>query len=106
MPRLNMNARVPVCGQISQYNVSQRQGLRNVGVILDKSVMLQGFRIGSHLARRDQALDELMDWFRAGRSNYRETVAEGLEAAPAALVNMLSGGNIGKQVVRLAAAAE
>jgi NADPH-dependent curcumin reductase CurA len=45
-----------------------------------------------------------MDWFRAGRLRYRETVAEGIEAAPAALVNMLSGGNVGKQVVRLAAA--
>ena len=106
LPRLNMNARVPVCGQISQYNAAERQGLRNVGVILDKSVKLQGFRIGNHLARRDQALDELMDWFRAGRLKFRETVAEGFEAAPAALVNMLSGGNIGKQVVRLAAAAE
>ena len=68
--------------------------------------MLRGFRIGSHLARRDQALDELMDWFRAGRLKFRETIAEGLESAPAALINMLSGGNIGKQVVRLAAAAE
>ena len=106
LPRLNMNARVPICGQISQYNAAERQGLRSVDVILDKCVMLQGFRIGNHLARRDQALDELMDWFRAGRLKFRETVAEGLEAAPAALVNMLSGGNIGKQVVRLAAAAE
>jgi len=109
MPRLNMNARVPVCGQISQYNAGERpgdrQGLRNAGAILDKCVMLQGFRVGSHLARRDEALDELMDWFRAGRLKFRETVAEGFDAAPAALVNMLSGGNIGKQVVRLAAAA-
>jgi NADPH-dependent curcumin reductase CurA len=47
-----------------------------------------------------------MDWLRAGRLKFRETVAEGLEAAPAALVNMLYGGNIGKQVVRLAAAAK
>jgi len=31
--------------------------------------MLRGFRIGSHFARRDQALDELMDWFRAAGSN-------------------------------------
>jgi NADPH-dependent curcumin reductase CurA len=109
MTRLNMNARVPVCGQISKYNADpaeSRQGLRNVHVILDKCVTLRGFRIGSHLARRDQALEELMGWFRAGRLRYRETVAERFEAAPAALVNMLSGGNIGKQVVRLAAATE
>jgi NADPH-dependent curcumin reductase CurA len=105
LPHLNMNARVPVCGQISRYNAEEHHGLRNAGVVLDKCVKLQGFRIGNHLARRDQALDQLMDWFRAGRLQFRETVAEGFEAAPAALVNMLSGGNIGKQVVRLAAAA-
>ena len=104
LAHLNQNARVPICGQISQYNASQSQGLANVGVLLDKCVMLQGFRISNHLARRDQALDELMAWHRAGRLRYRETVAEGLEAAPAALFNMLSGGNLGKQVVRLAAA--
>jgi NADPH-dependent curcumin reductase CurA len=105
LPHLNMNARVPVCGQISRYNAEEHHGLRNAGVVLDKCVKLQGFRIGNHLARRDQALDQLMDWCRAGRLQFRETVAEGFEAAPAALVNMLSGGNIGKQVVRLAAAA-
>jgi len=106
MPHLKANARVPICGQISQYNSRERQGLRNVGVILDKCVKLQGFRIGNHQARRDQALGELMAWYRAGRLKWRETVAEGFEQAPAALINMLSGGNIGKQLVRLRAAAE
>ena len=98
---LSQNARVPVCGQISQYNTSERQALRNFGVLLDKCVMIQGFRIGNHLARRDEALVELMDWHRAGRVRCRETVADGIENAPAAFINMLSGGNIGKQVVRL-----
>jgi len=106
MPHLSANARVPICGQISQYNSRERQGLRNVGVILDKCVRLQGFRIGNHLVRRDQALGELMAWYRAGHLKWHETVAEGFELAPAALVNMLSGGNVGKQVVRLEAAAE
>ncbi len=104
MLQLNMNGRVAICGQISQYNVRCRQPIKNAGVILDKCVTLRGFRIGNHLARRDQALDELMDWHRAGLLKYRETVARGLEAAPRALINMLSGGNVGKQVVRLAAA--
>jgi NADPH-dependent curcumin reductase len=98
---LNQHARVPVCGQISQYNVTERQGLRNAGVVLDRCVRLQGFRIGDHLARRDEALVDLMQWYREGRLEYRETVADGFEAAPAALVNMLSGGNYGKQVVRV-----
>lgn len=104
LPLMRQNGRVPICGQISQYNKAEKQGLRNVGVLLDNCVMLRGFRIGNHLARRDEALDQLMAWHRAGRLRYREAVAEGFAAAPAALVNMLSGGNIGKQVVRLEAA--
>jgi NADPH-dependent curcumin reductase CurA len=95
---------VPVCGQISQYNAGDGRGLRNFGAVLYKCVRIHGFRIGSHLGRRDQALGELMDWYRAGRLKYRETVADGFEQAPAALINLLSGGNTGKQVVRLAAA--
>jgi NADPH-dependent curcumin reductase len=47
-----------------------------------------------------------MDLYRAGRLKFHETVAQGLEAAPAALINLLSGANVGKQVVRLAAASE
>jgi NADPH-dependent curcumin reductase CurA len=65
-----------------------------------------GFRIGSHGARRGQALDQLLDCYRPGRLKFHETVAQGLEVAPAALINVLSGGNIGKQVVRLATATE
>jgi NADPH-dependent curcumin reductase CurA len=106
LPCLNINARGPICGQISQYNRRESQGLRNANVLLDKCVKLQRFCIGSPLARRGQAPDQLLDCYRAGRLKFHETVAQGLEAALAALINMLSGGNIGKQVVRLAAAAE
>ena len=53
---------------------------------------------------RPRAARDGFRWHRAGRLKYRETVAEGLEQAPAALINLLSGGNTGKQVVRLAAA--
>ncbi len=101
---LEVGARIPLCGLISQYNETHPAGFRNIGALLDKSAMIQGFRIGARLDRRDAALAELMQWHRDGRLRYRETVAEGLEAAPAALVNMLTGGNVGKQVVRLAAA--
>ncbi|MGE0766516.1 MAG: NADP-dependent oxidoreductase [Hyphomicrobiaceae bacterium] len=104
LPHLAQNARVPICGQISQYNATEARPLRNIGELLDKCAMMQGFRIGGHLARRDEALDQLMSWYREGRLKYRETVAEGIEQAPAAFINMLSGGNVGKQVVRLAGA--
>lgn len=101
---LKVGARIPLCGLISQYNEKQPLGFRNIGALLDQSAMIQGFRIGTRLDRRDAALAELMQWYREGRLMFRETVAVGIESAPAALVNMLTGGNVGKQVVRLAAA--
>lgn len=102
LENVNEHARVAICGQISQYNLTKPRPLENIGVMLGKSVMMQGFRIGARLDRRDEALEELLGWWRAGRLEYRETVSEGLESAPAAFINMLTGGNRGKQVVRVA----
>ncbi len=101
LPQLATNARIAICGMISQYQVSERAGLRNVVALLDKCATMTGFRIGNHLEARERAWDDLGQWFRDGRLRYRETVAEGFEATPAALVSMLRGDNIGKQVVRV-----
>ncbi len=101
LDHVNDEARVPICGQISRYNATEPAVLRNVEVLLDKGVRLQGFRIGSRLARRDEALEQLLDWWRADKLKYRETVSVGFETAPAALINMLTGGNYGKQVVQV-----
>lgn len=98
---MNDEGRIPICGQISRYNSNAPAVLRNVHVLLDKGVLMQGFRIGSRLARRDEALAELLGWWRDGKLIYRETVSVGFETAPAALINMLNGGNYGKQVVQV-----
>jgi len=37
----------------------------------------------------------------AGRIHFRETVAEGLDAAPRALIDLLAGRSLGKQLVRI-----
>ena len=86
---------------ISQYNAASPAGLRNYGALLDKCATIQGFRVGLRLKERDAALVRLTQWYREGRLKYRETVAVGLENAPAAFISMLKGENLGKQVVRL-----
>jgi NADPH-dependent curcumin reductase CurA len=48
-----------------------------------------------------QALKELGDHVASGRIRYRESVAHGLESAPAAFLGMLKGKNFGKQLVKL-----
>ena len=82
-------------------NLAEPKGLRNWGAVLDKPAMIQGFRVGARLQQRDAALVKLTQWYREGRLKARETVAQGLESAPAAFISMLNGANYGKQVVRL-----
>jgi hypothetical protein len=48
-----------------------------------------------------QALAELAAHVASKKIVYRETIAEGLERAPAAFIGMLRGENLGKQLVKV-----
>jgi len=109
LPLLNVGARVPVCGTIAWYNLTELpQGrdhlpfiMRN---ILVKRLKVQGFIIFDYAHRQADFLRDMGEWVRQGRIRYREDVAQGLENAPAAFLKLLKGGNFGKQVVRLSPA--
>jgi NADPH-dependent curcumin reductase CurA len=47
-------------------------------------------------------LAEVGGLFAAGKLHVKETVVEGLERAPQALLDLLAGANLGKMVVKLA----
>jgi NADPH-dependent curcumin reductase CurA len=47
------------------------------------------------------ALAALGELVHDGKLKYRETIAEGLENAPAAFIGLLAGKNFGKQLVKL-----
>jgi NADPH-dependent curcumin reductase CurA len=63
---------------------------------------LQGFIISEHLDAWPPALADLMPAVAGGRIKYRESIADGLAAAPEAFIGLLQGRNFGKQLVRLA----
>jgi len=99
--RMNAFSRIPLCGLISEYQYPEPRGLRNVRSFLINRIKLQGFLVSDNLHRWPAALADLGRWVSEGRIKYRETVAEGLRNAPAAFIGMLSGKNLGKQVVKL-----
>ena len=105
LPLFNPYARVPLCGLISQYGSNEPVTFHNFGFILTKLVRILSFRVGDYLPRWDEAMTELSQWFAEGRLKHAQTIAQGIQNAPAALVNMLSGKNIGKQLVQVAPAA-
>lgn len=105
MPRLNEGGRIAICGMIAWYSgqgVADAMPLPAVWrTILTKRLRVQGFLVFDHAHRRDDFLAEVAPMVRDGRLRYRESVAEGLEAAPKAFLGMLAGENFGKQLVRV-----
>lgn len=98
---INLNARIVLCGLISQYNVEGWQGPRMFRNILMKRASVQGFIVTDFLKRFPEALSELEAWLRDGRITYRVDVVDGLENAAGALNRLFTGGNTGKLMVRV-----
>lgn len=99
--RINPFARVTLCGAMSEVDNPNPVGLRRLLPLIVNRVKVQGFIVGDHLERWPVAIADLSDHVAAGRIRYRETVAEGLEAAPQALLDLLAGRSLGKQLVRI-----
>lgn len=94
--------RVALCGAISDYESgAERVGPRNLFEATANDLTLRGFRGSSYLDRRDEVDREVGTWMRDGRLRHRETVYDGLERAPQAMVDMLAGGTIGKTLVHI-----
>ena len=104
-PNLRIKGRVVICGQISQYNLEKPEmGPRFLWHMITKRAKIEGFLVFEFADRHAEALVEMAEWFRQGKLKYRETIEEGgIESAPAAFISMLKGGNIGKQLVKIAA---
>lgn len=101
LPLMRLNGRIPLCGLVSQYNAAEPYGVRNLREIFNKRVTLRGFVLSDHRAAWPAAQKELLEAYAAGELVSRETVAQGLENAPQAFIDMLGGANIGKQIVRI-----
>lgn len=100
LPRMNAHGRIALCGLIANYETDPVP-IANPRWFLISRLKLQGFIISEHMEIWPQALTELADGVAGGRIRYRETVAHGLENAPAAFLGMLKGKNLGKQLVKL-----
>ena len=64
-------------------------------------IALRGFIVSDHMPLWPAALKELAELVAAGKLKYRESITQGLENAPKALIGLLRGDNFGKQLVKL-----
>jgi len=100
MLRLNAFARIALCGMIAGYDGAPLP-LANPALFLINRVKLEGFIVSEHMEFWPEALAELGKLVATGKLKPRESIAQGIEAAPEAFLGLLKGKNFGKQLVKL-----
>jgi NADPH-dependent curcumin reductase len=100
MLRLNAFGRIAVCGMIAGYD-GVPLPMAYPALILTNRLTVQGFIVSEHMEVWPEALKELGTLVATGKLRPRETIAQGIAAAPEAFLGLLKGKNFGKQLVKL-----
>lgn len=97
LERLRMNARIVLCGSISEYTRDEPFGLQNYTRLRGTDSVMRGFFVYNHLDRWDEVMDEMTGWIDDGRLKPVQDIEEGFGAMPRALANLYYGRNVGVQ---------
>ena len=100
LARMNAFGRIALCGMIAGYD-GQPVPIIQPQLLLQSRLKLEGFIVAEHMDVWPEALKELGTLVATGKLKYRETVAQGIAAAPDAFLGLLKGHNFGKQLVKL-----
>ncbi len=101
LPRLAIHARVPVCGMISRYNDTQASQLKGIEQMLAKRAVMTGFIVYDHMHKMSAYLPKMRRLLDSGQIKYFEDIVSGFERTPTAFIEMLSGENLGKRLVKI-----
>jgi len=100
LARMNVDGRIPVCGMISAYN-RNASPVETLHEIIMKRVTIRGFQFTEFNHMLDRFRQDMTDWLLSGAIETRETIFDGLDAAPDALIAIFDSRNIGKTLVRV-----
>jgi hypothetical protein len=104
LARLAMHGRIVICGAISQYNATgPLRGPSNYMSLLVNRGRMQGFLVFDYAARFREAATEMAGWLAAGQLKSKEHIVDGLETFPETLMQLFTGENTGKLLIRVAA---
>ncbi|XP_009127410.1 2-alkenal reductase (NADP(+)-dependent) [Brassica rapa] len=101
---MKVHGRIALCGMVSLQSLSSSSqgGINNLYNAIPRRLRLEGFLQSDYVHIFPQFLEHVKGYYKEGKIVYIEDMSEGLELAPAALVGLFSGKNVGKQVVRVA----
>ena len=97
LERLRMNARIVLCGSISEYTRAEPFKLSNYTRLRATDSVMRGFFVYNHLDRWDAVMDEMAGWIREGKLKPVQDIEQGFQNMPRALANVYYGANVGVQ---------
>ena len=104
----NHGARYVICGIIAERpagkSATGKQQImeRSADLRAARAVEVHELSVGNFVdSHFDRFLPEMAEWYRQGLVAYREDIRDGIETAPAAYIDMMGGGNLGKTLIRV-----
>ncbi|AUB42620.1 Alcohol dehydrogenase superfamily, zinc-type [Nostoc flagelliforme CCNUN1] len=101
LQQINLGARIPLVGLISEYNATSTPSGPNLMPLLIKRALIKGFLVSDYQHRFNDFLRDVSGWLQSGQLKYKEDVVVGLENAPSAFIGLLRGDNFGKLIVKV-----
>jgi NADPH-dependent curcumin reductase CurA len=102
LPRMNVRGRIVCCGTLASYDDPSIPGPRAVpALLISRRLRMEGFVVLDYADRRAEAVECISARVDSGELVVLEEIVGGLESAPAAFVDLLAGGNLGKRMVRV-----
>jgi hypothetical protein len=102
LTRINMKARIIICGAISQYNnTTPVKGPSNYLSLLVNRARMEGIVVFDYAQRYPEAVTQMAQWMREGSFRSREDIVQGLDKFPEALRMLFEGRNFGKLVLQV-----
>ena len=98
---MNPHGRIAACGNIADRGPEGAYGPRNLRRLVSQRLMIRGFVVADHADQLAEFSREIQGWLASGAVKNHETLVEGLERAPEALLRVFRGETIGKAIVRI-----
>lgn len=103
LTRIRKNARIVICGAISQYNKEKEEvyGLKNCLSLLVNRARMEGMIVFDYVRKYPQAVKDLSHWMKTGALKSREHIDQGIDQFPVSLLKLFSGKHAGKLILQV-----
>ncbi|BDI14863.1 NADP-dependent oxidoreductase [Nostoc cf. commune SO-36] len=101
LQQINLGARIPLVGLISEYNATSTPSGPNLMPLLIKRALIKGFLVSDYQHQFNDFLRDVSGWLQSGQLKYKEDIVVGLQNAPSAFIGLLRGDNFGKLIVKV-----